>query len=194
MRSDKSPNFSQIVCSAQPVQAAFALHPPTRFWWSLILMLHGKPVNPSLSQEEKIKRVADGFKFYAWLYRFLAVIFLVLAPIFVWLNVVENSNSSSYWAACSFLAGVYLWCVSGLGYAGAKSYSIGQNQGTSSLVAFMVMIVAFLSMFVAVVSVVAHHSAWLTPTLNLAAASTLFVFGVGSYMIEIIYLATERHS
>ena len=194
MRGDKNSNFSQLVCGAQSVQTAFALHRPTRFWWSLILRLHGKPLNSSLSLEEKTKRIADGFKFYAWLYRFLAVIFLVLSPIFVWLNVAENSTSSSYWAASSCLAGVYLWCVSGLGYAGAKSYRTGQNQGTSSLVAFMVMIVAFLSMFVAVVSVVAHHLAWCTPTLNLAAASTLFVFGVGSYMIEIIYLATERHS
>lgn len=194
MRNGKSPNFSQLVCSPQPVQSAFASHRSTRFWWNLILRLHGKPVNPSLPEAERIKCIADGFKFYAWLYRFLAVIFFLLAPIFVVLNVAESSASSSYWAAASCLAGVYLWCVSGLGYAGAKSYRMGQNQGTSSLVAFMVMIVAFLSMFIAVVSVVAHHSAWLAITPNLVAASTLFVFGVGSYMIEIIYLATERQA
>ena len=191
MPDNKSPNFSQIVSSSPSVRAAFAVHRPTRFWWNLILMLHGKPVNPSLSRAAKTKRIADGFKFYAWLYRFLAIIFFLLTPTFMTLNVTGNSDVSSYWATASFLAAVYLWCVSNLGYAGAKAY--GTGQGTSSLTAFMVMIVAFLSMFVAVVSVVAQHCAWLGIVPNLVAASTLFVFGVGSYMIEIIYLATEHH-
>ncbi len=189
MRDNEEPSFSQIICSAQPVRTAFTTHRPTRVWWNLILALHGKSVGVSLSQAEQNQRVADGFKFYAWLYRFLAVIFLLLAPIFIIANVAENSTSSSYWAAASFLAGIYLWGVSGLGYAGAKSYGSGSN---SSLIAFMVMIVAFLSMFVAVVSVVAHQFAWLGVVPNLIAASTLFVFGVGSYMIEVIYLATEH--
>lgn len=52
------------------------------------------------------------------------------------------------------------------------------------------MVVAFLSIFVAVVSVVAQQAAWLAIVPNLAAASVLFVFGVGSYMIEILYLTT----
>lgn len=189
MRHSEEPSFSQIVCSTQPVRTAFTEHRPTRRWWNLILALHGKPVDSSLSQAQKIKCVADGFKFYAGLYRFLAVIFLLLAPLFVVLNVAESSTATSYWAIASLMAGVYLWGVSGLGYAGAKSYGSGSN---SSLVAFMVMIVAFLSMFVAVVSVVAQQFAWLAVVPNLIAASLLFVFGIGSYMIEIVYLATEH--
>ena len=166
-------------------------HPPTRLWWNLILRLHGKLVNSALSNTEKRQRIAEGFRFYAWLYRFLAVIFLVLAPTFVALHIAVNT--SLYWAIASILAAVYLWCVSGLGYAGAQQYAQKQQQSISTLVAFMVMIVAFLSMFVAVVSVVAQHSAWLAPVPNLMAASALFVFGVGSYMIEILYLATNPH-
>lgn len=189
MRNSERPSFSQLVCSVDSVRTAFTAHPPTHCWWKLILALHGKPVDISLSQAERNQRIANGFKFYAWLYRFLAVIFLLLAPVFIVANVAENGTSSLYWAAASFLAGVYLWGVSGLGYAGAKSYGSGFN---SSLIAFMVMIVAFLSMFVATVSVVAHHHAWLGTMPNLIAASLLFVFGVGSYMIEIVYLATEH--
>lgn len=192
MRNDKSPGFSQILCSAQSVRAGFSSHRPTQFWWKLILLLHGKPVSSSLSQAQRIQRVADGFRFYAWLYRVLSIIFLFLAPAFLVLNVAESDSSSAYWAAVSLQAAIYLWCVSGLGYSGARSYATGQSKGTSSLVAFMVMIVVFLSMFVAAASVIAHHAAWLPVMPNLAAASTLLVFGVGSYMIEIIYLATER--
>jgi hypothetical protein len=189
MRQDKNPNFSQLVCSTQPVQEAFALHRPTRLWWRLILLLHGKPVNVSLSAQERIARVADGFKFYASLYRFLAAIFLLLTPTFLALNALEKSTSWSYWAAASFLAFLYLWSVSGLGYVGANSYRTGQ--GTSALVAFMVMIVAFLSMFVAAVSVLAHQLSWVATAPNLLGAGILFVFGIGSYLIEIIYLSTK---
>lgn len=191
MRNDNNPNFSQIVCSSESVQSAFADHRPLRFWWNLILRLHGKPVHSSISREEKIQRIADGFKFYAWLYRFLAVIFLLLAPAFVALHIVVEI--SFYWAIASLMAAVYLWCVSSLGYTGATQYVQGQPQSTGVLVAFMVMVVAFLSMFVAVVSVVAQHSAWLSPVPNLIAASALFVFGVGSYMIEILYLTTGQY-
>jgi hypothetical protein len=59
MSNGKGPSFSQIVCSSQPVQEAFASHSPTWFWWNLILMLHGKPVDVSLSHAETTKRVSD---------------------------------------------------------------------------------------------------------------------------------------
>jgi len=90
------------------------------------------------------------------------------------------------------MAAIYLWCVSGLGYAGAKAYRGSRTDGTASLIAFMVMIVAFLSMFVAAASLVLHSSASLPTAPNLVGAGLLFVFGIGSYMIEIIYLAVER--
>lgn len=195
MRSDGSPSFSRLVCGAEPVRSAFAVHRPTRFWWNLILWLHGKPNPSSLSESERVKRIADGFTFYASLYRFLGALFFLIAPLFALLPIVAGDGRASfYWAGASLLAGIYLWCVSGLGYAGARSYAQGQRDGISLLIAFLVMIVAFLSLFVAAVSVVAHDSAWLDSVLNLAATAGLFVFGVGSYMIEILYLATERLS
>lgn len=187
-------SFSQIVSSEQSVRTTFSTHGPTRFWWTLILMLHGKPVDPALSAAETIIRVAEGFKFYAALYRSLAVVFLVLAPTLLAINMVEADAVSSYWAGASLLAGVYLWSVSGLGYAGVKCYATDQEKGTGALVAFMVMIVAFLSLFVAVISVTAHYSGWLPSAANLAMVGAMFVFGVGSYMIEILYLATQRAS
>ncbi|MCE9554788.1 MAG: hypothetical protein K8T91_15645 [Planctomycetes bacterium] len=187
----KRPGFSQIVCSSRTVQDAFDLHRPTRCWWNLVLRLHGKPVDPLLTTVERITTIADGFDFYARLYRLLSVAFLLVASILFGLTALEGSDSWFYWAATSLLAGIYLWCVSGLGFAGAKAYRGNQTQGASCLVAFMVMIVVFLCMFVAVASVIAHHSAYLATIPNLAAASALFIFGVGSYLIEIVYLVSE---
>lgn len=191
MPEPKTPNFSQIVCGASPVREAFLEHRPTRNWWRLILLLHGKPVQNSLSSSKITKRVADGFKFYAWLYRFLAVVFLLLAPVLFAFGAAGDKTSSTYFALCSLLAGLYLWSVSGLGYAGAKSYAANRDNGTTSLIAFMVMVVAFLSLFVAAISIVVQQNSWIPMLPNLAGAALLFVFGVGSYLIEIVYLATD---
>ena len=120
------------------------------------------------------------------------MIFLVLSPALFAIHRLDQNEVSGYWAAASLLAAIYLWNASGLGFAGAWVYETNEIQGTSALVAFMVMIVAFLSLFVAALSVVAHHAAWLGTMANLSAAAALFVFGVGSYMIEIVYLATAR--
>jgi hypothetical protein len=183
-------NFSQIVCSSPDVRAAFDTYRPMRIWWRLVLALHGKPLTPTLSAIERTTRIAAGFRFYASLYRFLAVIFLLLAPTFALLNVAENASLSQYWAGASLFAGIYLWGVSGFGYVSAKSYRTGALQGTVSLIAFMVMIVAFLSLFVAAISVAVGYITAISALPNLVAVALLFVLGVGSYMIEIVYLAT----
>jgi hypothetical protein len=193
MQNHDGANFSQIVCNAHEVRAAFCAPVSTRLWWKLILALHGKPVDVSMEQSERIKRVAGGFRFYAWLYRLLSAVFLILCPCLVLLNTLDSSISL-HWAVCCFLAATYLWCVSGLGFVGAEAYGNGQEQGRVSVLAFMVMIVAFLSIFIATISTIAHEFGWASTAPNLIIAGILFVFGVGSYMIEIVYLSTERLS
>lgn len=185
--SDKKSTFSQLVCGAPVVRTAFESYAPMQLWWRLILILHGKPMKSSLSSQQETLQIAAGFRFYAQLYRLLAVIFLLLGPILIAADIGENNLN--YWAASSVLAGVYLWFVSGLGFCGARDYAVNPARGSVVLIAFMTMIVAFLSAFVAVVSVVAMQFNWLATTPNLAATGLLFVLGVGSYFIEIIYLA-----
>jgi len=189
-----APTFSQLVCSEEPVQTAFACHPPARFWWRLILLLHGKPVSASLAPERRTQVIADGFKFYAALYRCLGVLLLLAGTALYSLDRAGDTQNLGYWAAVSGLAGTYLWFASGLGYSGARIYRDGQAQGASTLIAFMVMIVALLSLFMAAMSVAAEAVTGFPVTFNLATSSGLFVFGVGSYLIEILYLATERPS
>ncbi len=182
------PTFSRIICSSPQVLGAFGEHAPTSAWWNLILKLHGKPTEPSLVPEERTRRVAEGFRFYAALYRGLSVLFALLCPTLAALSTMEHS--SFYTPAASCVACVYLWFVSGLGFAGARSYARGKEQGRVSLLAFMVMIVAFLSVFVGATSIAAQDTARLPSGLNLLSSGALLVLGVGSYFIEIVYLAT----
>ena len=185
------PSFSQLVCGGEPVQTAFTCHPPTRFWWRLILLLHGKPVGTSVTPKRRTEVVADGFRFYAALYRLVGLILLLVGGALGLVGNTGDAPGMGYWAGAAGLAGAYLWFVSGLGYSGARIYREGHAQGASTLITFMVMIVAFLSLFVAVVSVAAQTSSELRILPNLAASAGLFVFGIGSYLIEIVYLATE---
>ena len=190
--ANEKPTFSQLVCGAPDVRAAFESHRGAHWWWQLILHLHGKPVASTLSRAQETRQIAEGFRFYARLYRFLAVVFLLLGPLLLATDVDENNVN--YWAASSLLAGVYLWFCSGLGFAGARDYADETARGAVVLVAFMAMIVAFLSAFVAGVSVVAAQLNWLASAPNLAATSALFVVGVGSYFIEIVYLVSRENS
>jgi hypothetical protein len=193
MPSEERPTFQQIVCGTGAVRTAFKSYPVLHAWWQLILFLHGKPRDILMTGEERVRRVADGFRFYAWLYRVLGLIFLGLAVILAILSAMDAEGVSSYWAGVSFLGGCYLWIVSGLGYRGARAYGGAQPQSIPLLVSFMVMVVAFLSLFVAALSVIAHHHGWLANGVNITAISSLFVFGVGSYLIEIVYLVTEGY-
>ena len=182
--------FQQVVCSAPPVQDAFVGLPLLHRWWQIVLFLHGKPRDPLMSDADRVRCVANGFRFYAWLYRVLAVIFVALACVLGALQSMGSDEVSAYWIGASCLGAIYLWIVSGLGYCGAAGYG-QQPRSVSLLVSFIVMIVAFLSLFVAALSIVAHHMGWIGSGVNLILISALFVFGVGSYLIEIIYLTTD---
>jgi len=141
---------------------------------------------------EKTALVAQRFRFYAGLYQAISIVFLLLGLALVCLLLLEPATVSNYWIAGSFLAAAYLWGVSGLGYAGVRAYITGSRQSTASLLAFMVMIVAFLSLFVAAISLETHHDAWLGTVPNLLVTTSLFAFGAVSYLIEIVYLTLER--
>ena len=190
-RPKTSPSFSQIVCGSPQVLAALKEHAPTRAWWTLILKLHGKPVEIGLSHAARTQRVAAGFRFYAALYRALSIIFGLLCPALAALGAMNGNLGGLYWAGASLLGAGFLWFASGLGFVGARSYALGNDSGRASLLAFMVMIVAFLAVFVGAASVAAHQTSRLGAVPNLLACAALFVLGVGSYLIEILYLATD---
>lgn len=191
MRSKIKGSFSDLVCGASPVRTAFNSQSVLRLWWQVVLILHGKPRDPGLSETDRIQCIADGFQFYAWLYRLLAVIFLSLALVLGALKISLTESGTWYWCIASLLAAVYLWLVSGLGYAGAGAYRRGEGYSISALIGFMVMIIAFLSLFLSAASVAMYHFHWLPTGPNLTVTAGAFAFGIGSYFIEVLYLATE---
>jgi hypothetical protein len=191
MNTENKKRFSDLVCGALPVQAAFDGQRGFCLWWRVVLMLHGKPRDTNLPEADRLNCIANGFRFYAWLYRMLAVIFLSLTLALGALKISLAESGTWYWCVTSLLVAIYLWLVSGLGYAGARSYRRGEGGSISALIGFMVMVIAFLSLFLSAASVAAYHSHWLPTGPNLAIVSLVFAFGVGSYFIEIFYLATE---
>jgi hypothetical protein len=185
----QEPRFSSVVCNHAAVRGAFGEHGATRRWWLWILRLHGKPVDVALSRDETVDCLARGFHFYASLYRALAALFLLLALLLF--HYAEAAEISLYWCGATLLAGIYLWLVSGLGYSAARAYRSSSATARLALLGFMVMIVAFLAAFVAAISLIVEQQHGIHFVPNLGMAALLFVFGIGSYMIEILYLAAD---
>ncbi len=144
-------NFAAIVRSPAPVRDAFTGHPLLRGWWKCILALHGKSVGDGQLAPEHWNCVADGFRFYGWLYRFVAVALLAMAA----------------WAAVTGLAGVYwlgfmiagafgLWCAAGLAFAGASDLPRAVQEGIWKLVVFLFLVALFLVSILMGISVEAN--------------------------------------
>jgi hypothetical protein len=167
--------FSQIVCSHPSVLGAFDTHRPTRLWWRIVLALHGKPVK--VLHDEKAQRhvIVNGFRFYVFLYRALAVIcFLVMVSLVL----------ISFWlpAGVALLGGAILWNIAGLGAVGVCAYDREEESAITMLLAFLGMLMAFLSLLLGAIGAQCF-SVW-----GVSMVVCLCLFGVGSYAIEAIYL------
>ena len=191
MSRNATHNFQTLVCSASGVRSAFSDHRGLALWWRLVLWLHGKPVTRTLPAEQYVECVARGFAFYALLYRSLACVFLASG---LALSALCRSDgaTASYWPAVSLVAAGYLWIAGGLARRGAASFRRGDDAAVTQLVTFVVMVIAFLSMFLGGASVSAYHLGWLTTWQNVLSGVTFLALGIGSYLIELVYLVTEK--
>jgi hypothetical protein len=188
----KSTSFARVVSGALPVVHAFDLSPTARLWWRAILWLHGKPTAPLLNATERRGIVADGFRFYAQLYQFLGVLFCFVGAVLALSGVFPTSKDAIYWTGASVMAGVFLWLVSGLGFAGARSLRANHAAARAMLCAFMVGIIAFLSAFTAAVSLTVQLQTDHQAGLNLGIMAVVVALGIGSYLIEVIYLVADQ--
>ena len=190
MPGNATHHFQTLVCSASGVRSAFSNHRGLALWWRLVLWLHGKPVMRNLPDERYVECVARGFTFYALLYRCLAVLFLASGLGLLSLRPVYG-GTAAYWPAVSLVAAGYLWIAGGLARRGAASFRRGDDVATTELAVFIVMVIAFLSMFLGGASVSAYHLGWLTTWQNVLAGIAFLALGIGSYLIELIFLITQ---
>lgn len=184
-------SFSRVVSGAEVVSNAFDSHKAARLWWRAILWLHGKPTAPTLNADARRQIVADGFRFYAWLYRSLGILFWMVGGALWSTGVFETVCEASYWLGAATLSGGFLWFASGLGFGGAQALREQKGSGRLLLCVFMVAVIAFLSALTAVLSVVVQLQTEYNPILNLCLTSAVWAFGLGSYLIEILYLVVE---
>lgn len=106
--------FAATVRSPPPVRTAFTGHLTLRWWWRLVLLLHGKPCGDAVWGSKEWTSVADGFRFYGYLYRFLSAI-MGLAAGWAWACEILDC----YWVSLMVTAASGLWCITGLALAGA---------------------------------------------------------------------------
>jgi hypothetical protein len=182
--------FAPLVASPAPVRSAFD-HTPAGVWWTVIMALHGKPVDVRASDAGRIACLAAGFRFYAQLYGSLAAVFGLIAAFFATFRADVGGLGWGYCAAGSLLMSIYLAFVVSVGFAGSREMANRREQAVPLLIVFMAMVVAFLAGLLAVLSVIVEATGVWPAYANLATMSALFTVGVGSYFIEIVYLATE---
>lgn len=180
--------FAAIVRSDPDVRAGFAAPRLLVGWWRAILALHGPPVTISLGADERIAVIARGFELYAWLYRGLALVFLLLALAAALARARIDPGIAELALAGGLLAGLYLWLVSGLLFRGADAYRSSPANGARILACGLVLVIAFLCMFFVGAAALAHSFDLVPLALDLVLLVSAVALGVGSYGLELAYL------
>ena len=177
--------FAEIVRSSPQVRDAFCDAGAYSFWWRLILALHGKPGPEKLSATELRLVLARGFRFYASVYLALSVTFLFAAV------VAGCSGLPDFWIWLLVSASGYLLATSRLAFVGSRNYLKQTKRARPQLVTFFVSIIAFLSCFCGFCAAIVQFAVPSHGYIVFLGLATLLTFGIGSYVIEIVYLVTD---
>jgi len=176
--------FAEIIRSSRTLQTTFEDISSFDMWWRIVLVLHGKPVAKSTSEEEKLQILVKGFQFYGYLYLGLGLCLLCVFSLFSYYEAFP----STYWAMLSAFFAVYLIASSQLAFKGATLFAHRHPRGAVMLVCFFVSIIVFLATFGALASATAYHNQYITDVPNVVLYVIFVLFGIGSYFIELIYL------
>ncbi len=177
-------NFAEIVRSSDAVRRAFDGLPTHRWWWRAILALHGKPCRDDLTDVQRKQILSKGFRFYAILYSILASVMAALSVLLFTLPIAEGF----YWPSAAMVGAVYLGGSSVLAFKGARQYSQDTTAASALLVVFFVAVIGFLMLFAGAVSLIVNQQLPQYGLLSLGLLLLFVLFGVGSYLIEILYL------
>lgn len=179
--------FAAIVRSPLPVRNAFEGHGLLAWWWKVVLALHGNPVAIKLSRQDRCASIADGFRFYGYLYRGLAIAFGA-AAFLCW----GGNIAGLFWIALLTASAGYLWVMAKLAFSGADEFRDSEGARIWQLVAFLFFVALFLSGALTVISMQVRFVAWLPDVLNGAITAGAMMLGVGSYFVELAALVTSE--
>ena len=177
-------NFAEIIRSSQRLRHSFDRVSGFALWWRIVLALHGKPVSDGLTDEAWLATLVRGFRFYGYLYLGLGLV--LGAGTAIW--IVLDQSSPWYWMAMSGFGAVYLIASSLLAFQGADAFGAGEARGAVLLVAFFVFVIVFLAAFGAFLSSSLHGEGNGPDLFNVALFAAFILFGIGSYLIELVYL------
>lgn len=180
--------FADIVRSAPDVRQAFDGLPVHSIWWRLVLALHGKPTHVDPTTDAFRMTAARGFRFYGFLYAVLSGTMMLAAGVVAGFDLPDTR----FWVWCLALSSVYLLLSCQLAFHGARRYQAADRRGTLVLVAFFVSVMAYLSSFIGAGVAIAHFLIPEHDLVVLPAAGVLLLFGVGSYMIEVLFLVSHH--
>ena len=180
--------FAEIIRSSPQVRAAFDGVGGFSLWWRVILALHGKPLSKHGNADDLRLVIARGIRFYGYLYATLAGILFVAAFIIGWASLLH----APFWICVLTSASIYLIASTRLAFVGSRNYLSHAQNATPQLVTFFVAIIAFLSCFCGFCAAIAHFTNSGHEFTILTAISILLILGVGSYLLEIVYLVTDR--
>ncbi|MGC4042187.1 MAG: hypothetical protein QM758_00095 [Armatimonas sp.] len=168
--------FSKLVCGASSVRECFNDIPGGQLWWRIVLALHGKPTTANL--DCYATTLQNGLRFYVTLYRFLAVC-LALSGVSLGLCLGWNLG-----ALALLTAAVLLLPITGLGSHAAENPK-------RFAVLFFAALMAYLSLLLGGATVAAGLQSGVLPVLLLVTSVSVFLFGIGSYGIELVYFTKE---
>ncbi len=179
--------FAAVIRGPVGVRNAFDGHRMLAWWWIRVLALHGKPIPSNFSVQNRCACVADGFRFYGWLYRGLAA---VIGPVAFscWAANIINL----FWITLLCASAIYLWAAAGLAFSGATEFCDSTGKRVWQLVAFLFFIALFLSSAVTAISIQSRSAGWLPDVLNIVLTTGMMAFGVGSYFIELAALVANE--
>lgn len=178
-------SFAQVLRSSERLRATFDRMGAFALWWRIVLLLHGKPVSDRLPDDERARILAGGFRFYGYLYLGLGA--LILSGTGAWL--LMDASPSPYWVGLAGFGGLYLVASSALAFRGARTFGAGETRGAVLLVTFFLSIIVFLAAFGAFLSLWIHGAGGgRHDPVNVAVFAAFILFGIGSYLIEVLYL------
>lgn len=180
--------FAKIIRSPSYVRHAYSGLRVHNCWWRIILALHGKPMDGHVHPDTLNLSLVRGFRFYGYLYSSLAAVMLAITPLILLVDI----SDAWFWSSLLVGSSLFLVCTCQLAFIGSRRYLCEPHAASPLLLTFFVCVMAYLSCFCGVCLALVHFAIPEYDFVSVIAFALLMVFGIGSYFIEILFLASNH--